>query len=265
MTVVSFSRTSRVVMGLRCLVLLFFLSLQGLVHAQSQPAPAPQGDVAAGKSAAPAEADTGAGTETDTDAGTEAPVVETEEGVEVDAEADHASVEADLEYSGPVVLRIDPVLENDWLFIDADVHLPISDELRFFAERGVTLYFTADLEIRRPRRWWFDSEVVKTQRTWRVVYNALTRQWRVGSGDLSLPEASLDDALLMVRKIRGWDVLPASELDADELYVGRLRVRLDTSLLARPFRVDALNSSAWSLSTPWKDFSFSISSDGLPR
>ena len=267
MTVVSFSRTSRVVMGLRCLVLLFFLSLQGLVHAQSQPAPAPQGDVAAGTSATPAEADTGAGTGADSVAGTEAPVVETEEGVDVNAEADQASTEADLdlEYSGPVVLRIAPVLENDWLFIDADVHLPISDELRFFAERGVTLYFTADLEIRRPRRWWFDSEVVKTQRTWRVVYNALTRQWRVGSGDLSLPEASLDDALLMVRKIRGWDVLPASELDADELYVGRLRVRLDTSLLARPFRVDALNSSAWSLSTPWKDFSFSISSDGLPR
>ncbi len=271
MTVVSFSRTSRVVMGLRCLVLLFFLSLQGPVHAQSQPAPAPQGDVAAGTSATPAEADTVAGTGADSVAGTEAPVVETGEGVDVDAEAsaeaDQASSEADLdlEYSGPVVLRIDPVLENDWLFIDADVHLPISDELRFFAERGVTLYFTADLEIRRPRRWWFDSEVVKTQRTWRVVYNALTRQWRVGSGDLSLPEASLDDALLMVRKIRGWDVLPASELDADELYVGRLRVRLDTSLLARPFRVDALNSSAWSLSTPWKDFSFSISSDGLPR
>src|SRR5690606_12191528 len=135
MTVVSFSSTSRVVMGLRCLVLLFFLSLQGLVHAQSQPAPAPQGDV---------------------------------------ADQPSAQAELDLAYSGPVVLRIDPVLENDWLFIDVDVHLPISDELRFFAERGVTLYFTADLEIRRPRRWWFDSEVVKTQRTWRVVYNALT-------------------------------------------------------------------------------------------
>lgn len=165
----------------------------------------------------------------------------------------------------PQVLRIEPVLAEGWLQVDADVDLPVSDDLRFFAERGVTLYFTADLEIVRPRRWWFDSEVVNTQQTWRVVYNALTRQWRVGTGELSLPEASLDDALSLVRHIRGWGVVPAAELEPDEEYVGRLRVRLDTSLLARPFRVDALNSSAWSLSTPWKDFSFSISGDGRPR
>src|SRR5690606_7054459 len=100
----------------------------------------------------------------------------------------------DRDLEGPEVLRIDPVLEDGWLNIDADVHLPISDDLRFFAERGVTLYFTADLEIVKPRSWWFDSEIVTVQQTWRVVYNALTRQWRIGTGDLSLPEASLDDA-----------------------------------------------------------------------
>ena len=165
----------------------------------------------------------------------------------------------------PQVLRIEPLLADGWLNIDADIHLPVSDDLRSFAEKGVALYFTADIEIVKPRWWWFDNEVVKTQQTWRVVYNALTRQWRIGSGDLSLPEASLDDALSLVRNIRGWAVVPLSELDVNEDYVGTLRVRLDTSLLARPFRVDALNSSAWSLSTPWKDFSFSISDAELPR
>jgi len=165
----------------------------------------------------------------------------------------------------PQVLRIEPVLADGWLHIDADVHLPISGDLRNFAERGVSLYFTADLEIVKPRRWWFNSEVVKERQTWRLVYNALTRQWRIGTGDLTLPEPSLDDALSLVRNIRGWAVVPATELDVGEHYVGRLRVRLDTSLLARPFQVDALNSSAWALSTPWKDFSFSISGDGLPH
>lgn len=186
------------------------------------------------------------------------------------AEADDAAAPgaADAQagiHGGPQVLRIDPVLRDGWLNIDADVHLPISGDLRHFAERGVTLYFTADLEIVKPRRWWFNSDVVKERLTWRVVYNALTRQWRIGTGDLTLPEPSLDDALSLVRNIRGWAVVPASELDVGEHYVGRLRVRLDTSLLARPFQVDALNSSAWALSTPWKDFSFSISGDAPPR
>lgn len=165
---------------------------------------------------------------------------------------------------GPQVLRIEPVLAETGLNINADVYLPVSDELRHYAERGVMLYFTADLEIVQPRRWWFDKDVVTVEQTWRVVYNALTRQWRIGTGDLSLPEASLDDALSLVRNIRGWEVLPGGKLDTNEEYQGRMRVRLDTSLLARPFRVDALNSSAWSLATPWKDFSFSIS-DAEPQ
>ena len=71
----------------------------------------------------------------------------------------------------PYVERIETTVVDGWLNVDADVHLPISDDLRFFAERGVTLYFTADLEIVRPRRWWFDSEVINTQQTWRVVYS----------------------------------------------------------------------------------------------
>ncbi|HLU79674.1 MAG TPA: DUF4390 domain-containing protein [Burkholderiaceae bacterium] len=174
-------------------------------------------------------------------------------------------VHAQEEVSGdPEVLSIEPVLADGWLNIDADVHLPLPYELRYSAERGVTLYFTADIEIMQPRRWWFDKEVVRSEQTWRVVYNALTRQWRVGTGDLTLPEASLDDALTFVRNIRGWAVVPTAELEPDTLYVGRMRVRLDTSLLARPFRVHALNSSAWSLSTPWKDFNFSISA-GAPQ
>ena len=161
------------------------------------------------------------------------------------------------------VLRVDPVLRDGKLYIDADVALPVRDELRNAAEKGVPIYFTADAEIVSKRWWWLDKVVVSEQLTWRIVYNALTRQWRVGTGDLSLPEASLDDALSLVRNVRGWAVADLSELEPDEEYEGRIRLRLDTSLLARPFQVDALNSSAWSLATPWKNFSFSISLDAL--
>jgi len=160
---------------------------------------------------------------------------------------------------GERVTRVDPVVRDGKLYIDADVDLDVTGDLRNVAEKGVPLYFTADLEIVQERWWWFDKTVVDTQLTWRIIYNALTRQWRVGLGELSLPEPSLDDALSLVRNIRGWDVADTQELKKDQTYQGRIRVRLDTSLLARPFRVDAFNSSAWSLATPWKNFSFSIS------
>ncbi len=169
--------------------------------------------------------------------------------------------EIDLPDQRERVVSVNPVVRDGSLYIDADVEFSVEGELRNAAQKGVPIYFTADLEILSSRWWWFDKKVVNQQQTWRIVYNALTRQWRVGTGELSLPESSLDDALSLVRNIRGWDVAKIEDLEHDELYEGRLRVRLDTSLLARPFQVDAYNSSAWSLATPWKNFNFSISVD----
>lgn len=165
--------------------------------------------------------------------------------------------------TGDQVSRVEHVLRDGHLYIDADIDMTLSPTLRHMAGRGIPIYFTADLKIETKRWWWFNKVVADQQQTWRVVYNALTRQWRVGTGDLSLPEASLDDALSAVRHIRGWAVADATDLKADELYEGRIRLRLDTSLLARPFQIDALNSSAWSLTTPWKNFNFLVSADEL--
>lgn len=160
---------------------------------------------------------------------------------------------------GDAVVRVEPYVSDGVFYVDVDSHIELTPELRNAAEKGVPLFFTADLVIVSKRWWWFDKEVVNQQQTWKIVYNALTRQWRVGSGDLSLPESSLNDAMAPIRSIRGWAVSEASVFDFDASYEGRIRVRLDSSLLARPFQVNALNSAAWSLSTPWKAFTFSIS------
>ncbi|WP_081955154.1 DUF4390 domain-containing protein [Achromobacter sp. RTa] len=159
----------------------------------------------------------------------------------------------------PKVTQVSPMVRDGKLEIDADIEFALNDQLRDAAQRGVPLYFTADLTITRERWWWFDASLVDTSRTWRIVYNALTRQWRAGVGELSFPVASLDDAMGVVRHIRNWPVADAGEFDAGVLYGGQLRLRLDTSMLPRPFQVNALNSSSWVQATPWTDFSFVLS------
>ncbi|AZY51272.1 DUF4390 domain-containing protein [Bordetella avium] len=158
----------------------------------------------------------------------------------------------------PRVTTIDPIIQDGRLAINADVDFPLNDQLRDAAQRGLPLYFTADIKISKARWWWFDRSIVDTSLTWRLSYNALTRQWRVGQGELSLNVASLDEAMNLVRHIRDWRVADADEFEAGEVYTGQLRLRLDTSLLARPFQVNALNSSAWTAGTPWRDFSFTL-------
>lgn len=160
----------------------------------------------------------------------------------------------------PRVVRVEPVVRDGRLEIDADIEFELNQQLRDAAQRGVPLYFTADITMTRERWWWFDKSLVDTSRTWRVVYNALTRQWRAGVGELSFPVASLDDAMSVIRHIRNWPVADAGDFDEGVLYGGQLRLRLDTSLLPRPFQVNALNSSSWAQGTPWTDFSFTLSS-----
>lgn len=162
----------------------------------------------------------------------------------------------------PTVIRTETTVRNGKLLIDADIDFALNDELREAVMCGVPLYFTADLVITHSRWWWVARTVVDTTQTWRIVYNALTRQWRAGTGELSLPVASLEEAMDRVRHIRNWSVADADSLEQGVRYEGRLRVRLDTSLLARPFQVNALNSSAWSPATPWSYFAFALAESG---
>lgn len=156
------------------------------------------------------------------------------------------------------VVEVVPFVRDGDVSIHADVEFDLSADLREMALKGVPLYFSADVEITQSRWWWLDRTMVKDTRTWKLVYNALTQQWRVGEGDLLRPESSLADALYPLQHIRYWRLAPIQDFDESTVYQGRVRFRLDTSLLIRPLQVGALNDRSWSLVTPWKNFTFSV-------
>lgn len=167
--------------------------------------------------------------------------------------------------SSATVQRVDVTLHEDGWHLDADIEFQLNPQLREAVERGLPLHFSAQVEITRPRWWWFDHQVVKAERLWSISYNALLRQWRVSTGGLALPVSSLDDALALVRHIGGWVIAPPDAFRPGEDYEGKLRLRLDVSQLSRPLQVDALNSSAWELATPWTPFTIHVpAQDGKP-
>src|SRR3546814_11113992 len=73
----------------------------------------------------------------------------------------------------PRFTRIEPVIRDGKLEIDAEVDLQLNDQLRDAAERGLPLYFTADLVISRARWRWFDDTVVDSNLTLRVIYKGI--------------------------------------------------------------------------------------------
>lgn len=65
--------------------------------------------------------------------------------------------------------------------------------------RGIPLYFTTDVEINRPRWYWFDEKTIRASQTARISYNVLTRQYRASIiGSLQQNFSSLDDALTQI-------------------------------------------------------------------
>lgn len=163
------------------------------------------------------------------------------------------------------VTRIEPEIIDQQLMLDVDFQLSLGAMVRDAAERGVPLHFAVDLEIASPRWWWFDKVLVQTTMSRRVTFNTLTRQWRVASGDLFMPVGSLDEALEVISRIRGWPVAPTDRFDPGVKYEGRLRLRLDASQLALPLQIESSKRSDWALTSAWQPFDFSIRRPGTAQ
>jgi hypothetical protein len=162
----------------------------------------------------------------------------------------------------PRIERIEPLITEGQLTLDLDLTFELGRTVAEAAERGVPLYFTFDLKITSPRWWWFDRVLVEATLTRRLTYNALTQQWRVATGDLFLPVKSLNEALAVLKQVRGWPVAPSDRFEKNQRYDGRIRMRLDSSQLARPLQLEAASRGAWSLASPWTPFDFSIQQAG---
>lgn len=123
--------------------------------------------------------------------------------------------------------------------------------------RGVPLYFTTDVELNRPRWYWFDENTVRASHTIRISYNVLTRQYyAAAAGSLRQSFSSLEDALSLVRRPPRWLVADKDALKLGATYQVSLRMRLDVTQLPKPFQVNAMNDSDWRLSSDWKTFTY---------
>jgi len=124
--------------------------------------------------------------------------------------------------------------------------------------RGIPLYFTTEIEINKPRWYWFDAKEVSESQTIRISYNVLTRQYHAAiTGRLQQSFATLDDALSMVRRPNRWVIADRNTLKVGQTYEVAVRMQLDVAQFPKPFQVHAMNSSDWRLSSNWKRFTYS--------
>jgi len=148
------------------------------------------------------------------------------------------------------------VLSEEGYVVNADVDLELNARLVDAVSRGVSLYFTAEFEVERDRWYWFDEDVASRKLEFRLSYHAITRSYRLSVGSFHQSFDNLDGAVRTMLRIRNWQIAPQTALRAGTSYNAALRMRLDTSLLPRPFQVTTIGSRDWNLGTDWLRWTF---------
>jgi hypothetical protein len=122
-------------------------------------------------------------------------------------------------------------------------------------QHGVPLYFTTEVELTRPRWYWFDEKAIVARQTARIHYDVLTRQYHVAiTGSVQQTFASFEDALFLLRRPARWLIAPRGALKVGEVYNVSLEMGMNRDFLPKPIQVNAFNNSDWRLSSNRKSF-----------
>lgn len=147
------------------------------------------------------------------------------------------------------------VAGEEGYFLEADFEIALNPTLEEALNKGVPLYFLLEFEVIRPRWYWLNEKVLNTQQQYRLAYNALTRQYRLGLGSLFQNFASLSETLDFLSRVRRRQVLEPGTLTKGTTYVAGVRMRLDVSQLPKPFQLNALASRDWNFGSEWHRWS----------
>ena len=149
--------------------------------------------------------------------------------------------------------------DGEELILSARIDFTLSSVVEDALHKGIPVYFVAEAELLRERWYWADRSLATTRRYTRLMYQPLTRRWRLQVASAPFTNAGLgvalaqhfdnyDEALAAMQRIGRWKIAEPSELDSGVGHVVQLRFRVDMSQLPRPLQIGALGPrSGWNL------------------
>ena len=148
------------------------------------------------------------------------------------------------------------VATEDGVVLAADFAFDLNPRLAEAVTNGVPLYFAVEFELTRPRWYWFDEKAAVKRLQLRLSYHALSRHYRLSTGVLQQNSPTLEEALNVLRRVRNWQVVDRGAALADATYEAAVRMRLDVTLLPKPFQLSALTSRDLNLESAWRRFNY---------
>jgi Domain of unknown function (DUF4390) len=152
--------------------------------------------------------------------------------------------------------RLERSIDGEAWILNVDVDIQLSPRLEDAVNKGLPLYFVLELEVTKPRWYWFDESSATKVLSYKLSYHALTRQYRLALGAYQQTFSTLNEAVRAMSKIRGWRVGDFEQFVIGAKYDAQVRMRLDASQLPKPFQVIGITNKEWTLNSDWKRFVF---------
>lgn len=129
----------------------------------------------------------------------------------------------------------------------ADFDINLGNYIEDALEIGVPLFFNLDLQVTRARWYWLDENVAHYQREIRLSYNALTREYRIGTGGLGRNFDNLRAALTAISRFGALRIADKNALQHGKSYQCTVTLSLDHNQLPKPLQVDAIANRDWNV------------------
>jgi hypothetical protein len=150
--------------------------------------------------------------------------------------------------------------QADGIYLAASVQFELAPAVEDALQKGVPLFFVAEVDIYQTRWYWYARRVLSAQRHLRLAFQPLTRRWRVSTSPGTISNSglglalhqnfdSLAEAVASVKRFSRWKIAETTELEPEKNHYAEFRFRLDVSQLPRPFQIGALGQSDWTLAT----------------
>ncbi len=145
---------------------------------------------------------------------------------------------------------------EEGVFLSATVRFDLPAVVEDALVKGIAMYFVAEAEVYRDRWYWYDKKLATTTRHMRLSYQPLTRRWRLNTGPSPISNTglgvtlgqnfeSLNEAMSAIKRISGWKVAEAADIEPDSRHNVDFRFRLDVAQLPRPFQIGAVGQPDW--------------------
>ena len=137
--------------------------------------------------------------------------------------------------------------EDDAVALNYVVDFELAPAVEDALGKGIPLHFMAEVEVLRSRWYWRDRRIAHAVRTWRIVFQPLTSNYRVSFGGLSRTYPSRSEALATITRSGRWRIVEPGQVEPDARHYLEFRFRLDTSQLPRPIQIGIGGQADWTL------------------